>query len=289
MKLKLQIFLQYITPQHLLSRVVGFFANCKQPWFKNAFITWFIRHYSVDMNIALQPDSTQYPTFNSFFTRYLKATARPLNGDHNTIISPCDGTLCQLGPLQNGRLIQAKNFDYSVLELMGCTNTASLFAQGSFMTIYLAPKDYHRVHMPLAGRLLKMIYIPGALFSVNTETADNIPRLFTRNERVICLFETHSGPMAVVFVGAMIVASISTVWSENITPNGSKTIRTWDYQDQNIQFNRGAEIGHFKLGSTVIVLFPNNQLANSAVRMNNSVQFGQKICDLALSKACAML
>lgn len=250
------IIIQYLLPQHLLSRLVGKLAETEIPWLKNLLIENFIKQYQVNMSEAADPEARNYRNFNAFFTRPLRDDARPIADGNNTMICPADGAISQLGDIRSGRVFQAKGQDYSLLELLGGnSDDAEAFADGSFATIYLSPKDYHRVHMPLDGTLRRMTYVPGALFSVNTVTAENVPRLFARNERAVCVFDTEYGPMAVILVGAMIVAGIETVWEGQIAPP-PRTIKTRDYhsETQAIELKKGEEMGRFKLGSTAIVL-----------------------------------
>nr|WP_165495946.1 archaetidylserine decarboxylase [Pseudomonas daroniae] len=279
MKMKERLFIlsQYLTPHHLLSRLIGCAAECRAPWFKNRLITWFVKQYQVDMSEAQVEDPTAFEHFNAFFTRALKEGARPLDNLPGAVLCPADGAVSQLGRIEHGRVFQAKGHSYSVTELLGGdSERAAPFMGGDFATVYLSPKDYHRVHMPLAGTLKEMIYVPGRLFSVNQTTAENVPELFARNERVVCLFDTERGPMAVVLVGAMIVASIETVWAGLITPpkRELKTVRYDEAARAPISLDKGAELGRFKLGSTAIVLFGPEQVqwaeelgANSPVRM----------------------
>ncbi|SDI56428.1 phosphatidylserine decarboxylase [Pseudomonas flavescens] len=277
MKQRLFILSQYLTPHHLLSRLIGQAAECRAPWFKNRLITWFARQYQVDMSEAQIEDPTAFEHFNAFFTRALKEGARPLDNLPGAVLCPADGAVSQLGRIEHGRVFQAKGHSYSVTELLGGdSERAAPFMGGDFATVYLSPKDYHRVHMPLAGTLKEMIYVPGRLFSVNQTTAENVPELFARNERVVCLFDTERGPMAVVLVGAMIVASIETVWAGLITPpkRELKSVRYDEAARAPISLEKGAELGRFKLGSTAIVLFGPEQVkwaaelgANSPVRM----------------------
>lgn len=277
MKERLFILSQYLTPHHLLSRLIGCAAECRAPWFKNRLITWFAKQYQVDMSEAQIEDPTAFEHFNAFFTRALKEGARPLDNLPGAVLCPADGAVSQLGRIEHGRVFQAKGHSYSVTELLGGdSERAAPFMGGDFATVYLSPKDYHRVHMPLAGTLKEMIYVPGRLFSVNQTTAENVPELFARNERVVCLFDTERGPMAVVLVGAMIVASIETVWAGLITPpkRELKTVRYDETARAPISLDKGAELGRFKLGSTAIVLFGPEQVqwaeelgANSPVRM----------------------
>ncbi len=261
LKQQLFILFQYIVPQHLLSRLVGWFAETEITWLKNSLITMFVKHFKVDMSLAKIPEATQFPTFNAFFTRELRAEARPVDNDPKTLACPADGAISQLGKIAGEKIFQAKGQHYTVYELLGGDNElAQQFLDGTFATIYLSPKDYHRVHMPLDGTLKSMIHVPGDLFSVNTVTAQNVPRLFARNERVIAIFDTVAGPMAVVLVGAMIVASIETVWAGQVTPKRRK-IQTFRYDDPKpIVLKKGEEMGRFQLGSTVIICFAPNAI-----------------------------
>ena len=251
------ILLQYILPHHLLSRLIGVIANSEIGWIKSLFITRFIRSYNVNMAEALYPDPQYYPCFNAFFTRELAPGARPLAAAENAVVCPADGAISAMGPITQGALIQAKGHNYKAIDLLGGDLARALpFQNGSFATVYLAPKDYHRVHMPLTGILQEMIYVPGRLFSVNQTTADNIPNLFARNERIVCIFDTTHGPMAVVLVGAMIVAGIETVWAGLVAPasHGLKVTRYTNSLTP-ITLKKGVELGRFRLGSTAIVLF----------------------------------
>lgn len=254
--------LQYCVPQKLLSRLIGYLADFEGEWFKNKFIDWFIERYQVDMSEAEQADPHAYITFNHFFTRALKVDARPFDQDRNVFVSPADGCLSELGAINQGQLLQAKGHQYSLLSLLGGNQVlADQFVDGTFITVYLSPRDYHRVHMPCDGTLKKMIHVPGELFSVNQQTAIDVPELFARNERVICVFDTEFGPLAMIMVGAMIVASIATVWHGQVTPIRHQ-VQVWDYQPQQapIMLAKGAEMGRFYLGSTVIMLLPHQVL-----------------------------
>lgn len=257
---QLKIALQYITPQHGLSRLLGKLAGARLGWLTRAFIRLFIRQYQVNMSEASNPDPASYDTFNAFFTRPLKDGVRPLAD--SDLILPVDGTVSQLGDIEQGRIIQAKGHDYSPQALLGVSDLATPFENGQFATIYLAPRDYHRIHMPLAGTLTDMIYVPGDLFSVNPLTAENVPGLFARNERVVTLWDTAVGPMALVLVGATIVASIETVWSGTVTPPAGAKVQHWTYSGRNaISLDKGEEMGRFKLGSTVVLLFADKALS----------------------------
>lgn len=249
------IWLQHLAPQHILSRLAGSLASSRIPWLRDMLIRRFIRAYDVDMDQAERPPS-DYSCFNDFFTRALKPGARPLADGREHILCPADGAISQLGRIEDGRILQAKGQSYSAAELLGGDAAlAARFDGGHFITIYLSPSDYHRVHMPAAGKLRETTYIPGDLFSVNTATAAAVPRLFARNERLACIFDTARGTAASVMVGAMIVASIETVWSGLVKPHGRQVIRTAYPEDTAPQLEAGEEMGRFLLGSTVILLF----------------------------------
>lgn len=255
------IGLQHLVPQHALSRAAGWLANSRMAFIKNTFISWFVKRYQVDMSLAAEENPLAYASFNDFFTRTLKPGARPIDTAGDAIVCPADGAISQLGEIIDGRIFQAKGQDYTALELLGGDEAlAAEFAGGNFATVYLSPRDYHRVHMPYGGKLRSMVSVPGELFSVNTVTAENVPRLFSRNERAVAIFDTDIGPMAVILVGAMIVAGIETVWDGQIAPFASREIATSNYPYQNIQLNKGDEMGRFKLGSTAIILFAKNKV-----------------------------
>jgi len=277
----MRITTQYVLPHKFICWLAGISANCKIVFIKNFLISYFIKRYAVNMDEAIEPNPFAYASYNLFFTRKLKPECRPLASASKAIVSPADGQIAQVGAINDQRIIQAKAHDYSVQDLLGGDKQlAQHFSNGSFATIYLAPKDYHRVHMPLAGRLKKMQYIPGQLFSVNTHAAENIPNLFARNERVVTIFDTDAGKMAVILVGAMIVGSIETVWAGTITPPHFETINTWEYDflEQPIDLDKGAELGHFKLGSTVIVLFAPKAVAwDPELQHNMSIKMGQQL------------
>ncbi|MDO8826915.1 archaetidylserine decarboxylase [Methylophaga sp.] len=249
---------QYCLPQHTLSRLMHKICRCKQPWFKNRIISTIIKQYRVDMSEAVQPDINHYQHFNAFFTRRIKTESRPVAYGSDVIVSPVDGCISQLGLIEAGRIFQAKGHDYSTLELLGGDEQlAAQFDGGQFATIYLSPRDYHRIHMPISGKLTRMRYVPGKLFSVNPLTVRGVPRLFARNERVITIFQTDFGPVAIILVGAIFVGSMETVWHEGeITPPYTKDILDWHYQDSNIRLNKGEEMGRFNMGSTVVLLLP---------------------------------
>ncbi|MDO9371982.1 MAG: archaetidylserine decarboxylase [Gammaproteobacteria bacterium] len=268
---------QYMLPQHMLSRLMYALTRCRLRAWKEWQIRWFIRRYGVDMDIAAQPDPLAYETFNSFFTRALKANARPVVNGADDIACPVDGAVSQLGAIEEGRIFQAKGHTFTLEDLLGgSAERAVPFHNGQFATLYLAPKDYHRIHMPLSGRLREMVYVPGRLFSVNTRTASVVPGLFACNERVIAIFDTDAGPMALVLVGALFVASIETIWSGAVTPPFGKTIQQWNYQDKDIRLERGAEMGRFNMGSTVIVLFGAGRAAwHDGLRADTTVKMGK--------------
>ena len=276
------IALQRLAPQHLISRSAGLLASTSNTTIKNLFIRWFVDQYKVDMSEALVEDATAYRNFNAFFTRALKPGARPIDPNVNSVISPADGAVSQLGRIESGRVFQAKGQTFSVLELLGGdADAAAAFADGEFITGYLSPRDYHRVHMPFAGTLTKMTYVPGDLFSVNTVTAEEVPRLFSRNERVVCHFNTSVGPMVVVLVGAMIVASIETTWAGLVAPLRRKIISTRYTDVQPVHLAKGDELGRFLLGSTAIVLFPRGTVGwNSDLAALEPVKMGEAIGQL---------
>ncbi|QOR39629.1 phosphatidylserine decarboxylase [Billgrantia diversa] len=265
--------IQYPIPHHLLSRLVGLLAECRITWLKNALICAFIKVFEVDMREAAEPDPTVYATFNDFFTRSLKPHARPLG---EGLLCPADGNISQFGPIEADRLLQAKGHRFSVVDLLGGdTEAARRYSGGSYANVYLSPKDYHRVHMPLAGTLTEMVYVPGRLFSVNSATTDHVPNLFARNERLVCHFDTEHGPMAVVLVGAMIVAAIETVWAGQITPLSGQVQRV--RFDKPIRLERGAEMGRFKLGSTVVMAFAGKVDFDAGLAPKTKVSMGQSL------------
>ena len=281
-KNKAFIVFQHLAPQHLLSRLLGWFADCEIETIKNFLIKHFIDHFNVNMAEAAEPDYTKYQSFNKFFTRALAPGMRPL-ADGNIIISPADGAISQLGPIQDGRIFQAKGQYYSALELLaGNQKLAEHFRHGTFTTIYLSPRDYHRVHAPITGTLSDMIYVPGDLFSVNTTTANHVPRVFARNERLITVFDTEIGKVAVILVGAMIVAGIETVWAGQIAPIKNQALRVFEKNPQDIHLRQGDELGRFKLGSTVILLFEKDVVSlNENLAAATPVQMGDKLATLA--------
>lgn len=276
MNKKLFIISQYIIPQHGLSRLVGWFASTKIEWIKNLFIKNFAKKFDVNMSEAKVEDLEAFACFNDFFTRELKDGARPIAD--SALVSPADGAVSQLGKIELGRVFQAKGRDFSVTELLGGdAERAVPFMNGDFATIYLSPKDYHRVHMPCKGTLKETIYVPGDLFSVNPTTAENVDGLFARNERLVCMFETEHGPMAMVLVGAMIVAGIETVWSGQVCPL-PKQAQVQKYDGGEIVLEKGDEMGRFKLGSTVVLCFPPDAIAfKEEIKAQSPLQMGQAI------------
>lgn len=275
---------QYPIPQHLVSRLMGLVANSENPAIRDPFTRWFANRYGVDMNEAANPDLASYRTFNEFFTRPLKPGARPVDHDPRSVVSPADGAISELGPISDDAILQAKGFSYSATTLLGGDPArAAAFRDGQFITVYLSPKDYHRVHMPLAGTLREMIYVPGRLFSVNTRTANGVPGLFARNERVVCIFDTVAGPMAVVLVGAIIVAGIATVWSGTVTPPHRRLeATTFTSGVKPVALDKGAEMGRFLVGSTAIVLLPKGTAQwDPALRSGTPLRMGQRIGTLS--------
>jgi phosphatidylserine decarboxylase len=274
-RLKKQIFIQAqrVVPQHQLSRVVGKLAASEHPIIKNTVIQAFKAQYGIDMSIAEQSNALKFKSFNEFFTRSLKEGVRQIDTDPHSIVSPADGAISQLGKIEEGDIVQAKGQSFSVEKLIADPQLAEPFKNGHFATVYLSPKDYHRVHMPFAGTLTETLYVPGELFSVNQTTAENIPGLFARNERMVCLFDTELGRMAVVLVGAMIVAGIETVATGKVKPTGHLELN-----QHNLFLEKGAELGRFYLGSTAVVLFEKDKMqwdpmfkANSVVVMGEAL------------------
>ncbi len=255
MRERLAVQAQYLLPKKALTQLMGRLASSERGALTTAVIRWFIRRYQVDMNEALDPDPAAYASFNAFFTRALRPGLRPL-ADADWVC-PVDGAISQFGPIAGDQIFQAKGHSYSTQALVGGdAELAAQFTDGDFATIYLSPRDYHRIHMPCAARLLRMVYVPGELFSVNPTTARGVPGLFARNERVVCVFEGATGPFVMVLVGATVVGSMATVWHGVVNPPRSGEIRSWSYQDQRIQLQQGDEMGRFLLGSTVVLLMP---------------------------------
>lgn len=270
---------QYILPHHLISRIMGRLTHSQNKTWKNFLIRLAIRTYKINVNEALEQDLNAYASFNHFFTRALNPESRPIADRKNAVASPADGTVSQAGKITRGKIFQAKGKNFTAIDLLGGDQErAKPFENGEFATIYLSPKDYHRLHMPLAGTLKEMVHIPGRLFSVNAATTNSIPGLFARNERVTALFETEVGPMALVLVGAINVASIETVWDGVITPPSAREVRSWQYPYNPPFLKRGEEMGRFNMGSTIIVLFGNNKINwESNLVAGKSVNMGELI------------
>lgn len=277
---RLFVAFQHLLPQHLLSSLMYRLTRVEWRPFKALLIGGFIRAFDIRMEEAAESDPSAYPSFNALFTRALRPEARPLDPAPEAVLSPVDGTVSQIGSIRDGMLIQAKGHGYSVRDLLGGPPDAGRsFDGGAFATIYLSPRDYHRIHMPLAGTLTEMIHIPGRLFSVNAATTALVPGLFARNERVACLFSGDAGPMAVVLVGAIFVGGIETVWHGEVTPSASRgAIQRWRYDAASIRLERGAEMGRFNMGSTVILLFPRGAVTwDQGLAAGDQVRIGQRI------------
>lgn len=256
---RLAVIPQYLLPKLAITRFLGTFANAEKGKKTTSVIRWFVGRYQVNMDEAANSDITSYRSFNEFFTRPLKAGVRPLA--NASYVCPVDGAISQFGHIHADQIFQAKGHQYSTTALVGGdAQLAAQFQDGEFATIYLSPRDYHRIHMPCAARLLQMIYVPGDLFSVNPTTARGVPGLFARNERVVCVFESEKGPFVLTLVGATIVGSMATVWHGIVNPPRPGQIKVWNYQDQDIRLAKGEEMGRFLLGSTVVLLFPKDTL-----------------------------
>ena len=274
-RLKQQLFIQAqkVVPQHRLSRVVGKIAASENPIVKTAVIAAFKTKYGIDMSIAEQTNALKFKSFNDFFTRGLRTGVRAVDADSTAIVSPADGAISQLGKIENGDVFQAKGQKFTVENLIADPQLAQPFKNGEFATVYLSPRDYHRVHMPFAGTLTETLYVPGELFSVNQTTAENIPGLFARNERMVCLFDTELGRMAVVLVGAMIVAGIETVATGKVKPSGRIELN-----QHNLFLEKGAELGRFYLGSTAVILFEENKMQwDEKFKANSTVLMGEAL------------
>jgi phosphatidylserine decarboxylase len=276
---RLAIALQYLAPQHALSKFAGWLSSRRWRWWKNWQINFLINRYGADLSAAVSSNLDDYPNFNSFFTRHLKPELRPIGND---CVAPVDGSISQIGDIQGDMLLQAKGFNYTLAALLGgAPDLASAFQNGKFATIYLAPKDYHRVHIPLDGTLRETIYIPGQLFSVNQQTVNGVADLFSRNERLVCIFDTKIGAMAVIFVGAMLVGNIVTSWDP--TP-ATKSINRLTYPQGNLAaptFKRGDELGYFTMGSTVILLFPHDKISwLPDFHENSPTKMGQQLANI---------
>jgi phosphatidylserine decarboxylase len=275
MRKKLFIALQYLLPQFLLTQFAGWMASRSSIWLKNWLISDFIRRYQVDLSLAASENLADYPTFNDFFTRALKPSARPIHPEAASVVSPVDGRVSQLGRLEKASLLQAKGSYYTVAALLGkAPGEVTPFDEGQFATFYLSPKDYHRVHLPFEGSLTQTIYIPGKLFSVNPLAVEKIPELFARNERLVCLFDTTKGPMAVILIGAMLVGKIQTSWGL-VERSTIPSIRSYPPTEK---LPKGAEVGRFLMGSSVIILFGKDKIGwLPSLKEGAEVQMGQAI------------
>lgn len=279
MQNRLTVLSQYILPKQAITALAGKLAHAKAGKLTTKVIAWFVKRYQVNMAEAEQSDIAAYTSFNEFFTRPLKAGARPLA--KAAYICPVDGAISQFGDIQADQIFQAKGHQYSTLAMLaGKQKLASQFQNGRFATLYLSPKDYHRIHMPCDGTLLSMTYVPGDLFSVNPTTAQGVPGLFARNERVICEFESAQGIFVLILVGATIVGSMATVWHGMVNPPRTGHINTWTYADKKISLKQGEEMGRFLLGSTVVMLFPQHTLQfNPSWKASKPIQLGESMAD----------
>ncbi len=266
--------LQRVLPHHALSRVI-YWLTRRQTQLAQPVMRWFCRQYKVDLHEAANTDLSTYPDFNAFFTRELKTGARPIEGDGNTFVSPADGRVSAFGKIDGDRIFQAKGQHYTASALLADEASAARFAGGEFITVYLSPRDYHRVHMPTAGQLTAQRHVPGRLFSVAPHTVAHIPALFARNERLVCEFDTDFGPLALVLVGAINVAAIETTWAGLVTPPAGKTVSTTHYNDAGIQVARGEEMGRFNMGSTVIALLPPGLQWRAGLSVGEPLKMGQ--------------
>ena len=277
---RLAVLPQYLLPKKLLTRFMGKLASAEGGGTTTAVINWFVKRYGVNMAEALNPDPASYKSFNEFFTRPLKPSARPLaQADY---VCPVDGAISQFGLIQKDQIFQAKGHSYSTTALVGGdTKLAAEFEGGHFACLYLSPKDYHRIHMPVAGTLRQMIYVPGDLFSVNPTTARGVPGLFARNERVVCVFDTAHGPFVNVLVGATIVGSMATVWHGQVNPPRLPDVTTWNYKSGEFEYKQGDEMGRFLLGSTVVMLWPEQAMTfNPAWQPTGAIRMGEVMASL---------
>ncbi len=270
---------QYILPHHFLSKVMSKFTHSKIKVWKNLMISQIIKIYGVNMSEAKEQDINNFESFNHFFTRELKSDVRPISSIANTIACPADGVVSQAGVIEQGEIFQAKGKSFTAIDLLGGNaERAKPFENGLFTTIYLSPKDYHRLHMPIKGTLTEMVHIPGRLFSVNGATANSVPGLFARNERVACMFDTERGPMALILVGAIFVSSVETTWHGVVTPPTTSSVRSWQYQENAPVIEKGEEMGRFNMGSTIIVLFGKDKIKwESEFKAGKNVQLGEMI------------
>lgn len=269
---------QYVLPQHFLSRIVYALMRSEIRWVKNLLIALISRIAGINYDEALSPDPADYVSFNAWFTRALKPGARIFDPDPQAFLSPCDGRISETGSLVENLILQAKGKDYSLQDLLARDPVCEQLAGGYFSTIYLSPRDYHRIHMPISGKLQRMIHVPGRLFSVAPYTVRQVPRLFARNERVISIFDTEHGPLVMVLVGAMLVSSTETVWAGEVTPTKNKEVTVKEYPDEDIALAKGEEMGRFNMGSTVILLMPPGALKSlESLGAGDAVKLGQKL------------
>lgn len=274
-------FVQKILPQRFLTSLVYRFMRIRIRWFKNLQIRLIAKLVGVNWSEAASQDPNDYVHFNAFFTRTLKEGARRFPQNDRSLCSPCDGRISESGPIEADRIFQAKGKDYSLNALLGGDPLAGDWVNGNFATIYLSPRDYHRIHMPIAGTLRKMIYLPGKLFSVAPYTVRNVDSLFAVNERLVCVFDTRAGPIALILVGAMLVAGMETVWAGEITPRAEREPEVTEYGQDGPHFELGQEMGRFNMGSTVVLLLPEGSLSSPfAVNPGDAVQLGEELADL---------
>jgi phosphatidylserine decarboxylase len=282
----IKVLIHHLTPKFMLTKLAGILASHQLGSLTTFMIKKFAAHYKINMSEAKKETPEEYKTFNEFFTRELKDNARPIYENENSVTMPVDGTLAEFGTISYGRLIAAKGQDYSLRDLLGGnTETAKLFENGKFACIYLSPMNYHRIHMPFTGKLRQMIFIPGKFYSVNPLYVSKIDNLFTRNERVVCIFDTKFGPMAMVLVGATIVGSIATKWAGRVYPQNRKDITVYNYKEhEQISIDKGAEMGQFYLGSTVITIFPKSTVEFvNKLKTNDTVWLGNELANLTIN------
>ncbi len=268
---------QYLLPHRLLSRLANWMARSETPWIKRRLISTVVANFDVDMSEAADPNPDNYPSFNAFFTRALKPGVRVPDPDPNTLVMPADGKVSQSGRIEDGRIFQAKGHHYTATELLGDAELAKAYQNGAFMNIYLSPRDYHRVHMPWTGTLTETLHLPGRLFSVSPQTVADVPRLFARNERLVCHFDTDIGPMCSVMVGAMLVSGVETVWNGVNIPEYADRPKRIDFRGRNIRLERFAEMARFNYGSTVILLFPEGKVQLDAFMHQAPSILGKRI------------
>lgn len=274
----MKIILQKLLPRYSLTRLFGKLGECKTRWFKNLFIQGFIKLYKIDLVEAKISNYKEFKCFNEFFSRKLSDSSRPIDKDTNAMISPVDGFIYDYGTISEQPMFEAKGFEFSLADLVVKNTTADLVKNGEFLCMYLSPKDYHRTHMPIAGRLLEMLYVPGDYYSVSPEILKNIPGIFAKNERIICTFETKQGPMVYLMIGAMNVSSIHTVWAGGVNTQRKGQIVHTCYRNENIVLQKGDELGHFQMGSTVIVLFAKDMAKlTDNLKPNQHCLYGEKI------------